>query len=57
MGKVSSLLSNITTWKNYLNNYCLHLCMTKIYFSAVKGNTEITIRFSVISLNLSNLLV
>ena len=30
--------------------------MTKMSFSAVKGNIEITIRFSVISLNLSNLL-
>ena len=30
--------------------------MTKISFPAVKGNTEITISFSVIRLNLSNLL-
>ena len=51
---MSSLLSNIRTWKNYLNNYSLQLCMTKISFSAVKGNTEITISFSVIHLNLSN---
>ena len=43
--------------KKHLNNYCLQLCMTKISFSAVKGNIEITISFfSVISLNSSNLL-
>ena len=42
--------------KNHLNNYCLQLCMTKNVLSAVKSNTEITISFSVISLNLSNLL-
>ena len=33
-----------------------NLCMTNIPFSDVKGNIEITISFSVISLNLSNLL-
>ena len=42
--------------KNYLNNYCLQLCMTKISFSAVKGNIEMTRSFSVISPNLCNLL-
>ena len=53
---MSSLLSNIRTWKNYLNNYSLQLCMTKISFSAVKDKTEITISLSVIHLNLSNFL-
>ena len=42
---MSSLLSNIRTRKTHINDYCLQLCMTKISFSAVKGNIEITISF------------